>query len=113
MKKPMRRFLKVPKTCRHLDVNTSSIKPVESLAFVVDETLKRTKVNRLLLAGGETSASVCSRLGIEGLTVWKEIEPGLPSCISLDPPTRLLVLKSGSFGSKDFFAKAIEHLKEN
>jgi uncharacterized protein YgbK (DUF1537 family) len=85
----------------------------ESLAFVVDETLKRTKVNRLLLAGGETSASVCTRLGIDGLTVWKEIEPGLPSCISLDHPMRMLVLKSGSFGSKDFFAKAIEHLKEN
>ena len=94
--------------------NTSISRIVsESLAFVVDETLKRTKVNRLLLAGGETSASVCSKLGIEGLTVWKEIEPGLPSCISLDHPTRMLVLKSGSFGSKDFFAKAIEHLKEN
>jgi len=94
--------------------NTSVSRMVsESLAFVVDETLKRTKVNRLLLAGGETSASVCSRLGVEGLTVWREIEPGLPSCITLDPPTRMLVLKSGSFGSKDFFAKAIKHLKEN
>jgi len=85
----------------------------ESLAYVVDETLKRTNVNRLLLAGGETSASVCSRLGIEGLTLWKEIEPGLPSCISLNSPARMLVLKSGSFGSTDFFAKAINHLKEN
>jgi len=84
----------------------------ESLAFVVDETCKRTNVNRLLLAGGETSASVCSKLGIEGLTVWKEIEPGLPSCISLNEPARMLVLKSGSFGSRDFFAKAIHHLKE-
>jgi uncharacterized protein YgbK (DUF1537 family) len=94
--------------------NTSISRMVsESLAFVVDETLKRTKVNRLLLAGGETSASVCSRLGIEGLAVWKEIEPGLPSCISLDSTPRMLVLKSGSFGSKDFFAKAIDHLKEN
>ncbi|MDQ0972563.1 uncharacterized protein YgbK (DUF1537 family) [Neobacillus niacini] len=84
----------------------------DSLAFVVDETLKRANVNRLLLAGGETSASVCSKLGIEGLTVWKEIEPGLPSCISLNTPAKALVLKSGSFGSKDFFAKAIDHLKE-
>jgi uncharacterized protein YgbK (DUF1537 family) len=74
--------------------------------------LKRANVNRLLLAGGETSASVCSKLGIEGLTVWKEIEPGLPSCISLNTPAKALVLKSGSFGSKDFFAKAIDHLKE-
>jgi uncharacterized protein YgbK (DUF1537 family) len=85
----------------------------ESLAFVVNETVKRTNANRLLIAGGETSASVCSRLGIEGLRVWKEIEPGLPSCLSLNKPSMMLVLKSGSFGSPDFFAKAIEHLKEN
>lgn len=85
----------------------------ESLAFVIDETVKRTNANRLLIAGGETSASVCSRLGIEGLRVWKEIEPGLPSCMSLNKPSMMLVLKSGSFGSPDFFAKAIDHLKEN
>ena len=85
----------------------------ESLAIVIDETVKRTNANRLLIAGGETSASVCSKLGIEGLRVWKEIEPGLPSCLSLNKPSMMLVLKSGSFGSPDFFAKAIEHLKEN
>jgi uncharacterized protein YgbK (DUF1537 family) len=85
----------------------------ESLAVVVDETVKRTNANRLLIAGGETSASVCSKLGIEGLRVWKEIEPGLPSCLSLNKPSMMLVLKSGSFGSPDFFVKAIEHLKEN
>lgn len=37
--------------------------------------------------------------------------PGLPSCIALTDPMLMLVLKSGSFGSPDFFARAIEHLK--
>ncbi|MDN4072997.1 four-carbon acid sugar kinase family protein [Fictibacillus terranigra] len=84
----------------------------ETLAFVVSEVVRKSGVNRLLLAGGETSASICKKIGIKGLSVWKEIEPGLPSCISLDPHARKLVLKSGSFGSDDFFVKAIQHLKE-
>jgi uncharacterized protein YgbK (DUF1537 family) len=46
------------------------------------------------------------------MRVWKEIQPGLPSCLSLNEPPRMLVLKSGSFGKPDFFERALEHLKE-
>jgi uncharacterized protein YgbK (DUF1537 family) len=44
------------------------------------------------------------------MRVWKEIQPGLPSCISLTDPPLMLVLKSGSFGKPDFFEQAIRHL---
>ncbi len=84
----------------------------ESLAEVTARTLDRTGQNRLVVAGGETSAAVCARLGIDGMRVWKEIQPGLPSCISLNDPPRMLVLKSGSFGKPDFLERALEHLKE-
>ena len=84
----------------------------ESLAEVTARTLADTGQNRLIVAGGETSASVCARLGINGMQVWKEIQPGLPSCVSLNDPPRMLVLKSGSFGKPDFFERALEHLKE-
>jgi uncharacterized protein YgbK (DUF1537 family) len=83
----------------------------ESLAEVVAQVVERTGQNRLLIAGGETSAAVCRRLGVYGLHVWKEIQPGLPSCASLSKPPLLLVLKSGSFGTPDFFEQALEHLK--
>jgi uncharacterized protein YgbK (DUF1537 family) len=83
----------------------------ESLAEVVAQVVERTGQNRLLIAGGETSAAVCRRLGVYGLRVWKEIQPGLPSCASLTEPLLLLVLKSGSFGTPDFFERALEHLK--
>ena len=84
----------------------------EALAEVTARTLEQTGQNRLVVAGGETSAAVCARLGIDGMRVWKEIQPGLPSCISLNDPPRMLVLKSGSFGRPDFFERALEHLRE-
>lgn len=85
----------------------------EALAEVTALALAQTGQNRLVVAGGETSAAVCARLGIDGMRVWKEIQPGLPSCISLNDPPRMLVLKSGSFGKPDFFERALEHLRHS
>jgi uncharacterized protein YgbK (DUF1537 family) len=84
----------------------------ETLAEVTARTLADTGQNRLVVAGGETSAAVCTRLGIDGMRVWREIQPGLPSCVSLNAPPRMLVLKSGSFGKPDFFEQALDHLKK-
>ena len=84
----------------------------EALAEVTALVLEATGQNRLVVAGGETSAAVCARLGIDGMRVWKEIQPGLPSCVSLDDSPRMLVLKSGSFGKPDFFERALEHLRK-
>jgi uncharacterized protein YgbK (DUF1537 family) len=84
----------------------------ETLAEVTARILADTSQNRLVVAGGETSAAVCTRLGIHGMRVWKEIQPGLPSCVSLNEPPRMLVLKSGSFGKPDFFEQALDHLKK-
>jgi uncharacterized protein YgbK (DUF1537 family) len=64
----------------------------------------------LIVAGGETSDAVCDRLGVKGLQIWQEIEPGLPSCITLSDSPYLLVLKSGSFGTPVFLSHAIQHL---
>ena len=85
----------------------------EALAEVTARVLAETGQNRLVVAGGETSAAVCARLGVDGMRIWKEIQPGLPSCISLNDPARMLVLKSGSFGKPDFFEQALEHLRES
>ena len=74
--------------------------------------LADTGQNRLIVAGGETSDAVCRSLGITGMRIWQEIQPGLPSCIALNQPARFLVLKSGSFGKPNFFEQALEHLRE-
>ena len=82
-----------------------------ALAEVTARVLARTGQNRLIVAGGETSAAACRRLSVHEMRVWKEIRPGLPSCLTLTDPPLLLVLKSGSFGQPDFFQHALEHLR--
>jgi uncharacterized protein YgbK (DUF1537 family) len=87
----------------------------EALADVVERVVRDGQgpsPNRLVIAGGETSAAICERLDVYGLRIWKEIQPGLPSCISLNKPPLLLVLKSGSFGSGDFLEQAVQHVRE-
>jgi len=51
------------------------------------------------------------RRGSHGLRIWREIEPVLPLCLSLSDSPRLLVLKSGSFGSLVFFEQAFDRLR--
>ncbi len=101
-----------PQGARSDPVDTGLARLVsEVMGDVVAEAMRLSGQNRLLVAGGETSAAVCSRLGIKGLKVWRELEPGVPSCVSLSEPRRLLVLKSGSFGKPDFFEQALAHLR--
>ncbi|MEM8650250.1 MAG: 3-oxo-tetronate kinase [Pseudomonadota bacterium] len=61
-------------------------------------------VERLITAGGETSGAVVEGLSLGRLEIGPEIDPGVPA---LRASEKLVVaLKSGNFGSEDFFAKA-------
>lgn len=67
---------------------------------------------RLVVAGGETSGAVVSALGLDALAIGPEIDPGVP--VLTTPDGRLaLALKSGNFGSEDFFAKALKRMEGN
>jgi uncharacterized protein YgbK (DUF1537 family) len=63
-------------------------------------------VGRLVVAGGETSGAVVTALGVRTLQIGPEIDPGVPWTAALDGPRIALALKSGNFGSRDFFTKA-------
>ncbi len=66
-------------------------------------------VGQLIVAGGETSGAVVKALGINGLRIGPEIDPGVPWTSALYDDGRKplsLALKSGNFGSTDFFLKA-------
>ena len=84
----------------------------QTVADVAGLVVEGAGQNRLVVAGGETSAAVCTRLGVTGLQIWREIQPGLPSCLTLASPPLFLVLKSGSFGTPAFLADAIVHLQQ-
>ena len=45
-------------------------------------------------------------LAVSGLRIGPEIDPGVPWCETIDQPALALALKSGNFGTDDFFLKA-------
>lgn len=65
----------------------------------------------IIVAGGETSGAVVNRLGIGGLRIGPEIEPGVPWTQSIGEAPLALALKSGNFGSADFFENAFGQLR--
>lgn len=62
-------------------------------------------VQRVVVAGGETSGAVTQALDVEGFQVGPGIAPGVPWVRSLDGRIDL-ALKSGNFGGVNFFADA-------
>lgn len=71
-------------------------------------------VGQLIVAGGETSGAVVKALGVTGLRIGPEIDPGVPWTVGItkDASERplALALKSGNFGTPDFFLKAWSRL---
>jgi uncharacterized protein YgbK (DUF1537 family) len=80
---------------------------VETCLAEVAKGLVRHGVRRLVVAGGETSGAVVQALGVTGLRIGPQIDPGVPWTMSLGEPRLLLALKSGNFGATDFFARAL------
>jgi len=80
---------------------------VEQALATIAEDLVAGGVRQLVVAGGETSGAVVSRLGVRSLRIGAEIDPGVPWTYAEGGTTKLhLALKSGNFGAPDFFMKA-------
>jgi 3-dehydrotetronate 4-kinase len=83
---------------------------VEAALAEIARGLVGRGVRRLVVAGGETSGAVVQALGITGLRIGRQIDPGVPWTASLGEPTLALALKSGNFGGEDFFMRAFQCL---
>lgn len=83
---------------------------IEAAMGFIAKALVDAGVRRLVVAGGETSGAVVQALGATRLRIGAEIDPGVPWTMSLDEPRLHLALKSGNFGTGDFFLKAFDRL---
>jgi uncharacterized protein YgbK (DUF1537 family) len=83
---------------------------IEQTLGAVARGLVEHGVRRMVVAGGETSGAVMQALDVRTLLIGQEIEPGVPVAVSLADPHVAVVLKSGNFGSPDFFAVALDRL---
>ncbi|MDE0821503.1 MAG: hypothetical protein OSA95_10295, partial [Opitutales bacterium] len=81
---------------------------IESALTMVAQALAKTGVRKFVIAGGETSGAIVKALGMSQMQIGPEIAPGVPWCVGLGEPPVLLALKSGNFGSVDFFQEALE-----
>jgi uncharacterized protein YgbK (DUF1537 family) len=83
---------------------------VENALSRIAQGLVRAGVRRLVVAGGETSGAVVQALRVERLQIGPQIDPGVPWTAVRSPECAdavlHLALKSGNFGTPDFFTKA-------
>ncbi|MFM9884699.1 MAG: 3-oxo-tetronate kinase [Burkholderiales bacterium] len=80
---------------------------VEQCLARIAHGLVKMGVRRLVVAGGETSGAVVNALGVRALRIGPQIDPGVPWTVSTAEPLLALALKSGNFGTADFFDKAL------
>jgi 3-dehydrotetronate 4-kinase len=89
----------------------------EAAGAMVEETLARIArglvqmgVRQLIVAGGETSGACVQALNVAQMQIGTQIDPGVPWCHAqsdaADSAGLHLTLKSGNFGTDDFFVKA-------
>ncbi len=83
---------------------------VENALGEIAQTLRLNGVRRFVVAGGETSGAVVTALGVRLLQIGTQIDPGVPATVSNTEEPLALALKSGNFGGRDFFDKALKQL---
>ena len=81
-------------------------KLVEDALAAIAREAKARGVRKFVVAGGETSGAVVQALNVRSLRIGAQIDPGVPATATTGAQPLALALKSGNFGSVDFFEKA-------
>ncbi|MBC7610336.1 MAG: four-carbon acid sugar kinase family protein [Polaromonas sp.] len=92
---------------------------VERCIAAIARGLVERGVLQLVVAGGETSGACVQALGITQMKIGRQIDPGVPWCHARSSVgwgegggvELHLTLKSGNFGTDDFFSKAFALLE--
>jgi uncharacterized protein YgbK (DUF1537 family) len=83
---------------------------MESALAQVSIGLQALGVKQWVIAGGETSGACVQALRISQMQIGAQIDPGVPWCYAPNHDAGHLTLKSGNFGTPDFFTKALNIL---
>jgi len=96
----------------HMGVEAAGHQVEQALAAIA-RGLVQLGVRQLVLAGGETSGACVQALAIEQLQIGPQIDPGVPWCHAHTTMGGVhITLKSGNFGTDDFFTKAFTFLSQ-
>jgi uncharacterized protein YgbK (DUF1537 family) len=86
---------------------------VEHALAGIARGLVQLGVRQLVVAGGETSGACVQALGVTQMQIGPQIDPGVPWCHAVSDVATdglHLTLKSGNFGTENFFTKAFTAL---
>lgn len=87
---------------------------IEQSLTEITKGLVQLGVRQLVLAGGETSGAIVQSLEIKQMVIGPQIDPGIPwtsvNASFCHGDTIHIALKSGNFGSIDFFSKSFNFL---
>ncbi len=97
------------------DERTSSLNVAQATAAALGEVAGRAisaqRIGGLVLTGGDTARAVCQRLGVTGIQLLGEVEPGVPLGRLTGGGGWLAVTKAGAFGSAGTLVHALRALK--
>jgi uncharacterized protein YgbK (DUF1537 family) len=65
------------------------------------------RIGALFATGGETACALLSRLGVTGIRLVDEVEPGVPLGITLGARTLPIITKAGGFGDPDTMRRCL------
>jgi 3-dehydrotetronate 4-kinase len=88
----------------------ASAEAIESLFANLAAALSHAGVQRIVVAGGETSGAVVSGLQANSLEIGPKIAAGVPA-LKVSGRPLALALKSGNFGGPNFFTEALSVLE--
>jgi len=77
------------------------------LGEIAKEVARQTEIQRIIIAGGDTSSYAARAMGIEAVEMISPLTPGAPLCKAYAPGSAIdgleLVFKGGQVGKEDFF----------
>lgn len=93
---------------RNLSAQQLGLQLAGGIAALIARVVALQPPEAIVSAGGESSSALCRALGIRALAIGRNIQPGVPLCIPISGRPTPLVLKSGNFGSEDFYQAAFD-----
>ena len=86
---------------------------VDALGTLAADCARSHHLRGLILTGGDTARAVCRHLGVAGIQLLAEIEPGVPlgRLVGQTSSRLLAVTKAGAFGSEETLVHALNQLK--
>lgn len=83
----------------------------DTLGAISSAIVSAYPMKGLVLTGGDTAKAVCRHLGVHGIELLAEVEPGIPYGRLLGDVSLMTVTKAGAFGTKRSLLHAMQYIR--